>query len=143
MASSSVQPILPLPHQPATAVAPLAAPAKPSLLQSPGLFSALVAVAGGILAVAGGGLKANAFNLLPREDGLFTAGVFVVVAAFGHGLRERWVYAVCAPILAISFYGILRFHHAPFALFGAELAVVGVIGLAFQRWRAWAREHLD
>jgi hypothetical protein len=101
-----------------------------------GTASALIAIAGGVLALAGGGWKANAFNLYPREDGLFTAGVVAVMLTFGHGLRERTALLASVPILAVSFYGILRFHHAPLALFGAELACVGVIGLAFERWRA-------
>lgn len=130
--SSLGSPIDVAPSSRAAAAAPQSRP----LRLPPGTASALVAVVGVVLAVAGGGWKSGAFNLYPREDGLFTAGVVAILATFGHGLRERTALLVSAPILAVSFFGILRFHHHPLALFGAELVFVGVIGLAFEQWRA-------
>lgn len=102
----------------------------------PGMLCALVTLAGFALCMVGGGLKAGAFNMLPRDEGIFTSGVVAAWLAFGHGFKEWQALAISAPILALTCYAFFHDHHAPLALFGAEVAFVGAFGLILARWKA-------
>lgn len=88
--------------------------------------------------MVGGGWKAGAFNMMPRDDGIMTAGVVSASILFAQDFKEWTALALSAPILAFTCYAFVHNHHAPFALFGAEVASAGAVGLIARRWRASA-----
>jgi len=102
----------------------------------PGTFSALLTLIGFAVCMAGGAWKAGAFNMMPRDDGIATAGIVSASILFAQDFKEWTALALSAPILAFTGYALLHNHHAPFAPFGAVIAFAGAVGLIARRVRA-------